>query len=535
MKDKSTALLKNLPQEPGCYLFKNSSGNIIYIGKAKNIKKRVSSYFQKTHEYEFTNKLVREIDTMGWILTTNEVEALLLEAKLIKAHQPAYNIRLKDDKSYPYIKITREKFPRLITARAADIKPNDILFGPFVSGEARREIMRLANSLLKLRVCKTLPKRACLLFHIGLCSAPCIGKISEAEYLQNIEKAKMLLRGKNNELISILEKEMKQFSEEQNYEQAKLRRDQLRALERMKEKEVVHLRKPYNQDVINYILDMPNIYIQLFNIHKGVVSGRRDYTIDASAHAEPKEAFSEFVRQYYFSHDIPKEVILPHTFFGMELLSKYLSRLAGFHVRVTVPRAGEKKKLLVLLKKNIIASHTVGLEELVRLKAALRLPKYPNIIECFDISNLGGKYLVGSMVQFHEGKPRKSEYRRFRIKTVHGQSDFDSMKEVVFRRYQRLLSEKKPFPDLVALDGGKPQLTAGISALQEAGAQIPVIALAKQQEEIYTTDSMAPIKLSKKDPALKILQRIRDEAHRFANAYRKILQKKDMLGKLKKA
>lgn len=527
--------LENLPNVSGCYLFKDGAGSIVYIGKAKNLKKRVSSYFQKNHEYPMTQKLVENIAGVDFIVTNNELEALLLEARLVNTHQPRFNVRLKDDKSYAYIKVTREKFPRCVTARTADIRDGDTLFGPFVSGEARRELLHLAHTLFKLRVCKTLPRRACLLYHIGLCGAPCIGKISEADYGKNIGMAKMLLRGKNDELKKLLEKEMREFSLRENYEQAKARRDQLRALEYLKEKEVVQLKKSYNQDVLNFIPAAGKLSIQLFNINKGVISGKKEYQADMDFSKDPVEIFSEFVRRYYYLNDIPKEVIVPHALSDMEFFSKYLSRLAGFSVRVIVPRAGEKKKLLELLKKNIITSHAFGPEELMRLKEALQLPRSPAVIECFDISNLGEKYCVGSMVQFREGKPHKAEYRRFRIRTVLGQSDFGSMKEVVSRRYRRLLSEGKAFPDLVVLDGGKPQLTAGISALRELGVQIPVIALAKQEEEIYTTGSMMPIKLSKKDSALKVLQRARNEAHRFANAYQRILRKKGMFGKLKKS
>lgn len=523
------SLAKNVPKGPGCYLFKDEKGDILYIGKAINLQKRVNSYFTKVHVYSKTEELARNIHSVDFIVTNNEIEALLLEARLVHQHQPRFNILLKDDKSYAYIKITHEEFPRFITARTADIKKGDTVYGPYVSGEARKEFLRLIHTLFKLRVCRNLPKRACLLYHIGQCSAPCINKISKIEYLENVKRAEMLLKGKNKELIGILQDEMKTFSKREQYEIAKIRRDQIGALEHLAQKEIVHLRKHYNQDVINYIIDGHAMYIQLFNIHKGVISSRRDYSLDDKDMVRKQdEVFSQFIIQYYFSHDIPKEVIIPKKVIDQNLLKKYLEKISGNVVEITIPRAGNKRKLLDLLKENIIAKHRLGDVNLQRLRELLSLPTYPKIIECFDISNFGSESMVGSMVQFREGKSDKSNYRRFRIKTVRGQSDFDSMKEVVFRRYYRLKQEKSAFPDLVVVDGGRPQLSAALSAFQELGISLPLIGLAKQEEEIYSTDHMHPIKLSPSDGALQLLQRIRNEAHRFANKYHRLLRGKNL-------
>lgn len=517
-------LIKNVPHKPGCYLFKNEKGDVLYIGKARDLKKRVRSYFRRDQEYEKTKVLAWEIQSVDFIVTNNEVEALLLEARLVRERQPRYNILLKDDKSYPYIMVTKEEYPRLITVRTSDLKKGDTVYGPYISGASRREFLRLANSLFKLRVCRTLPRRACILYHIGQCSAPCIANIERKEYLENMKKAEMLLKGNTKELMEILENEMKKFSKNLNYELAKIRRDQIKALKYLAQKEIVHLRKRYNQDVIHYIVEGKTFYIQLFNIHKGVISNRKDYVIKTRFGDERHEIIQEFLQRYYYENDIPNEIILPHIFPEYILFQKFLEKLSGRAVRMTHPKKGDKKKLLDLLKENIISKHQLGSPVLRRLAEVLRLEAYPGTIECFDISNLGPKYIAGSLVHFQDGEPNKSQYRRFRVKTVLRPSDFDSIKEIVFRRYYRLKMENAVLPNLVVIDGGKPQLTAALCALKELGLTIPTIALAKREEEIYSMDTMYPLKLSKSDPALKLLQRIRNEAHRFAVKYHRLLR-----------
>ncbi len=520
-------IIKKMPHASGCYLFKDEKGEIIYVGKAKDLHKRASSYFKEVHQYEKTRELVKHIYEADYIITNNEIEALLLEARLIKERQPKYNISLKDDKSYAYIKVTQEEFSRFVTARTADIKKGDTVYGPYVSGEARREFLRLINRMFKLRVCKKLPKRACLLYHIGQCSAPCIEKISKLEYLQNVKKAEMLLRGDNKELIVILGEEMRRYSGSEEYELAKSRRDQISALTYLAQKEVVHLRKQYNQDVINYIIDNGAMLIQIFNIHKGVISNRKDFMLEEKdILKKTDEIFSQFLSQYYYSSDIPQEIIIPKKIADKKIFEGFLEKLAGHKVVITIPNKGDKKKLLDLLRQNIISKNELGDMGLHTLKEALNLPAYPRVIECFDISNLGNTFLVASMVRFREGKPDKSNYRRFKIKSVQGQSDFDSMKEAVYRRYYRLKMEGSEMPNLIVIDGGKPQLTAALASLNELGLSIPLIALAKKEEEIYMTDQMHPLKLLKNNPALHVLQRIRNEAHRFANKYHRLLRSK---------
>lgn len=516
--------LDKAPKQPGCYLFKDKTRKVLYIGKAKDIKKRVAWYFKKENQDVKTRHLVQEIKDVGYIVTDNEVEAFLLEASLIRKHQPKYNIELKGGVRYAYIKITDDKFPRLEVVRK--IKKGDKIFGPYTSGQSRQEAVRLVNSLFKFRVCQRLPKRACLLFHIKQCSAPCIGKISEVEYKKNVAKAEMLLKGKTNDLVKNLHGEMKNFSSKLNYELAKIRRDQIIALENISQRQKVQLQKRYNQDVINYKTLVNKFVVQLFNINKGIISGRKEFKIKTPLEKNEQENISEFIRQYYYTEDIPHEIILPAKLADQNLLEKYLSKLAKIKVRITIPQKGDKMKLLALVAKNIEVGLRLGENSLLELQNKLKLPTLPRVIEAFDVSNLGPTDVVGSMVYFKDGKPDKNNYRRFKIKTFKGQSDFDAMKEIIYRRYYRVTKEKTQLPDLIMVDGGKPQLTAALISLREFGLQLPVIALAKKEEEIFTPSNRYSVKLSKKSVSLKLLQKIRDEAHRFAIKYQRLLRSK---------
>lgn len=516
--------LNKAPKQPGCYLFKDKEGDIIYIGKAKDIKNRVFSYFQKENQDVKTQALVKKIFDVSFIITDNEVEAFLLEASLIKKYQPKYNIELKGGVRYAYIKITDDKFPRLETVRV--IKKSDKVFGPYPSGSSRVETIRLANSLFKLRVCHKLPKHSCLLYHIKQCSAPCIAKISEANYKKNVVKAEMILKGKTKDLIRNLQKEMRGYSKKLNYELAKIRRDQILALENITQRQKVQLQKRYNQDIINFKQVLNKLVVQLFNINKGVISGRKEFKIRAPLNQDMLDNISEFLRQYYYTNDIPQEIILPNKLVDQSLLEKYFSKLAKVKIKITVPQKGDKLKLLKLVKKNIDVGLKLGENSLLELQNKLNLPTLPRVIEAFDVSNLGPTDVVGSMVQFRDGIPDKNNYRRFKIKTFQGQSDFDAMKEIVYRRYYKITKEKSALPDLIMVDGGKPQLSATLISLRELGMQLPVIALAKKQEEIFAPNNRYPIRLPKKTASLKLLQRIRDEAHRFAIKYQRSLRTK---------
>jgi len=516
--------IKTAPTHPGCYLFKNDLNRVIYIGKAKNLRNRVAWYFKKENQAGKTAKLVSQIVGVEFIVTDTEVEALLLEAELIRKHQPKYNIQLKSGVRYAYVRITKEKFPRLETARV--IKKTDQVFGPYVSGQSRQQAIRLANSLFKLRVCRHLPKRACLLYHIKQCGAPCINNISETDYNQNVAKAALLLKGKTKELIEYLAAEMKAYADHRQYELAKVRRDQILALKNISERQKVFLKRRYNQDVINFSKTGHKFTVQLFNINKGVISGRKEFNFTLSVLGKDNESLSDFIRQYYYTQDIPQEIIVPEALPEKSLLEKYLEKIAGHKVKILAPQKGDKLKLLALVKKNIEVGLKAGDRGLSELQEKLALPFLPRTIECFDISNLGPTDVVGSMVHFNDGRPDKNNYRRFKIKTFLGQSDYEGIKEIVYRRYYGLIKEKGRFPDLIVVDGGKPQLSAALAALRSLGLQLPVIGLAKREEEIYANSSRYPLRLPKKSPALKLLQRIRDEAHRFAITYQKVLRGK---------
>jgi len=515
--------IKKISEKPGIYQFRDIQDNLLYIGKAKSLKKRVGSYFSKKHEDLKTNKLVKKVKDIEVITTKNEVEALILEASLIRKYKPPYNIDLKESSGrYACLKITDEKFPRVVVARNEKDKQDGKIFGPFTSAISRREAQYYVNSILKLRTCNKLPKIACLLYHIHLCSAPCIKKISVEKYQDNVKKAEKFLKGDINELKKELEIEMRGLSDDLKYEQAKVVRDQILAISRLQEKQNINLPKRYDQDVINYINTPKEMVLQLFNINKGLISAKHEFRAGSNN-------ISEFLRRYYDDHDIPEEIIIPEKLSDAGVLEKYLSMLKKRRVVITVPKQGNKLALLNLLKQNLEISARVGNAVLSELQTALNLPKMPNIIEMFDISHTGGEEIVASMVQFSSGQPNKSAYRKFKMRTVKDNDDFKSMREVVGRRYSRLLEEKKQLPDLIIVDGGRGQLSSALAVLRELGLNIPLISLAKREEEVYTVGRRFPVRLSKKSEGLKLLQRIRDEAHRFAITFHRQRRSKKLL------
>ncbi|MBN1779102.1 MAG: excinuclease ABC subunit UvrC [Candidatus Buchananbacteria bacterium] len=516
--------IRNLPNHPGCYLFKNRADEIIYIGKAKDLKKRVSSYFNKNIVDPKTKQLVSKIKNLDYIVTDSEVEALLLEARLIKDQQPQYNLELKGGVRYAYIKVTNELFPRLETVRI--FKNKDEVYGPYVWGTARRNLIRLANTLFKLRVGKTKPQAVAGKYKIKCSVPPWTRIISLEEYKKDLDRARMLLQGKVEKLIVDLKKEMDQFSSQEKYELAKLRRDQIKALVNLQSEQKIHLKKNYDQDVINGIITANKFIVQLFNINKGVVSGRKQFSFAISIKQDLPELLAGFVKQYYYSHELPQEVVAPVELPEKTTIESYLTRLAGRKVRIKMAKRGTNLQLLELVKKNILVSLKRGDSALFELQESLSLPKLPTVIECFDVSNLGDSFIVGSMVCFKDGLPDKNNYRRFKIKWQTGQSDFDAMREIIYRRYYRLKIDKADLPDLILIDGGKPQMSAGLAALRSLGLTIPIAALAKKQEEIYRPGNSESIKLDRKSDALKLVQKIRDEAHRFAITYNRLLRRK---------
>ncbi len=506
-----------LPAEPGCYLFSDEGGNVIYVGKARNLRKRVSSYFSRHDLDPKTARLVDAIAGIDFIVTDTEVEAFILENTLIKKHQPKYNIDLKDSKTYAYIHITDEPFPRIHVARGPD--GNGRYYGPFVSARERDDLLRLLKSLFGLRSCRRLPRRACLRAHIGSCSAPCIGRIGEEEYGERVRRAEAVLKGDIGGLIRTLRDEMAAYAERLDYERAMDLRDQITALERLRERQHVDRQKTYNEDIINYIRSDGTVYLMLFNVDRGTLAGKHQYTFD-----ETEGFLEEFLARYYADHEPPEEVILPEPV--DDAVAIYLSHLRGGKVRLVVPQRGEKKNLLDLVRKNVEITFFGDRIKLEELRSRLHLPSLPVAIECFDISHLSGTAMVGSMVRFYCGKPDRRNYRRFRIRSVEGIDDFAAIAEVVRRRYTRLKKEGGELPDLILIDGGKGQLAAATAVLRELGVSIPIAAIAKREEEVFIPGFSHPLPLDRHEKASLFIQEIRDEAHRFAITYHRNLRRK---------
>jgi len=513
--------LSKVPTNPGCYIYKDFSGTVIYVGKAKNLRKRVSSYFQKKDHDAKTAALVRNIHSAEFIITDTENEALLLENNLIKKHGPKYNIDLKDSRRYAYLLVTDEKFPRLLVAR--DRKEKGQYFGPFTSGIDRDYIQKFLVKTFKIRTCRKLPKRECLRFHIGLCPAPCTGRIDEIAYKKSIMQAVEVLKGKTSDVIVQLKKEMESASNKLQYEVALNIRNQIDSLSWLEENQKVERKKKYNEDIINYFVTTEKTYLMLFNIHNGILENRQEYEFE---NTPSEDVLEQFLVQHYDKNTVPKEIIIPHRISASVV--SFLDSKRKDKIIITVPKIGEKKNLLELVQKNIEGIFLKGQKSVEVLRKELKLNSTPRIIECFDISHLSGTFTVASMVKFKDGHPDKKEYRRFKIRTVIGIDDFSSIAEVVRRRYAKLVSDEAEMPDLIVIDGGKGQLHFALQELHKLRVRVPIISLAKKFEEIYEPGNSKPIILDRKSEGLKLLQKIRDEAHRFAITYNRLLRQKEI-------
>ena len=516
--------LADIPHSPGCYLYKDQMGTIIYVGKAKDLRKRVSSYFQKRDQDPKTQKLVQTIAGVEYIVTGTDEEAYLLENSLIKRHQPKYNIDLRDAKSYAYIELTKEAFPRITIARKA--KGAGQFFGPFVSGKERDYVLTVVKKTFRLRSCKSMPRnmRPCLRFHIGNCTGPCAGKVSAEEYARQCGQAEAVLKGRTAELVAALTEEMNRYAAAMEFEAAMRCRDVITAVTHLAGRQCVSRQKDYDEDVIHFLTAEGMVYLMVFHVYQGTLGGREEFLF-----AESAGFFEEFLAQYYSEHAAPREVIVPEAVDAS--LAGYLGSVAGRKVVFTVPKQGEKAKLLELARRNIETVHFGDEIRVEELRQALHLADAPKVVECFDISHLAGTDTVASMVQFRNGRAEKKSYRRFRIKTVEGIDDFASMAEVVRRRYSRLVAEEKELPDLILIDGGKEQLSAAKRVLDELEVDVPVISLAKSEEEVFVSGVPFPLPFGKKTRANMYLQEIRDEAHRFAVEYNRLLRKKRVVGK----
>jgi excinuclease ABC subunit C len=512
--------LSNIPTNPGCYLFSDKKNNVIYVGKAKNLKKRVKSYFQKKDLDTKTAVMLEYVDSVDFIATDNEVEALVLENNLIKKNSPKYNINLKDSKRFAYIQLTDDDFPRILYARGPSGKGK--FYGPFVSAAARDDILWLLKKTFQIRTCKRMPKKACLRYHINLCLAPCIKKVSKKDYSDVISRVEMVLKGKTGELVKSLASEMKEASKKEDFEHALELRNQISAIKWLSEKQDMERLKRYNEDIINYITKGGKVYLILFNIYAGILKNKQEFEFNYN-----DDFLEEFIVQYYSENNVPKELILPKQ--TDESIVSFLTEKREGAVSVKVPQKGDKKRLLDLVKMNVELTFFGDTEKLVDLKNELKLQDIPTVIECFDVSHLSGTSTVASMVQFRNARPDKSNYRRFKIRTVEGIDDVAAIGEVVKRRYKRLKREKTSMPDLIIIDGGMGQLNSALNQLSDLELKIPVISIAKKFEKIYVPGLSFPVSLDKKSKAQKLIQEIRDEAHRFALSYSKILRKKEMI------
>jgi excinuclease ABC subunit C len=512
--------INSIPKDSGCYLFKDKKGTVIYVGKAKNLKKRVSNYNRFNNLDIKTQHLVNNVETIDYVITDNEIEAFILENTLIKKYQPKYNIDLKDAKNYSYIRLTDENYPRILIAR--DKKKSGKFFGPFISAKERDYILYFLRRTFKIRTCKKIPKKTCLRYHINLCNAPCIDNISLKEYNESIKKIRLVLSGKSSDLIKQLNKKMNSNMKDLRYEEALKIRNELFAIEKINERQKMQREKKHDEDIINFKIKDDKVYLLLFHVYKGTLSDKSEFIFDYN-----DDFLDEFIIQYYSENQIPKEIIISRKL--NDSIESFLQSKKGGNVIINNPIKGEKKQLLDLVDKNIDKTFFKGFNKTNSLKIKLNLLNNPKIIECFDISHLSGTSIVGSMVQFVEGKAFKNNYRRYRIRSIKKIDDFEAIAEIVRRRYRRIIDEKGVFPDLIIIDGGKGQLNYALKELKKLNIDIPIISIAKQFEEIYTPKHFKPIKLDKKDIALKYIQEIRDEAHRFAINYNKLLRRKELI------
>ena len=504
-----------IPTESGVYLFRDQQNKILYIGKAKNLRSRVRSYFAEINQSIKTKRLVSRINRIDWIVVNNETEALLLENRLVKKHTPKYNINLKDAKTFAYIAFTREKFPRLVTTRKVSRKLES--FGPYTDGFTRRELHKLVGKVFKLRDCRKLPKRECLNFHIERCTAPCTGNVSLEQYQNQVEQARIFLNGKYEQTLERLNLQMQEASRNRNYEYALDLRKQMASIRLLTQKQIVDNERDFDQDVMAFRRVGEKMLVVQTSIRKGVLLGKKEFSVEIQPQIE-----QEFFKVYYTENPIPNEILLNTRFWNNETektaLEHFLSSQRGALVKLTTPRRGDKRALIELAEKNIEAALAED-NVLADLQKALDLQVLPRIIECFDISNFGQEHVVASMVRFVDTKPDKSNYRRFKMKTVNRQNDFAALHEVVTRRYKRLLNEKMLMPDLVIVDGGSVQVNAANKALKSLGLELPLVGLAKEHEEIHLPNEDVPRQFFTNSRMMLLLRQIRDTAHNFAVRY----------------
>ncbi|HFU7089774.1 excinuclease ABC subunit C [Bacillus anthracis] len=524
-----------LPDQPGCYLMKDKQGTVIYVGKAKVLKNRVRSYFTGSHDGK-TLRLVGEIVDFEYIVTSSNLEALILELNLIKKHDPKYNIQLKDDKTYPFIKITAEKQPRLLITRNVK-KDKGKYFGPYPNAQSAHETKKLLDRMYPLRKCSNMPDKVCLYYHMGQCLAPCVKEVTEEQNKEIVDEIIKFLNGGHKEVRSELETKMYEASEKLEFERAKELRDQIAHIDAIMEKQKMIMSDLVDRDVFGYAVDKGWMCVQVFFVRKGKLI-ERDVSM-FPIYDEPEEGFLTFIGQFYenSSHFKPKEIVVPGSI-DSELVERFLE------VEATQPKRGKKKDLVELANKNAKIAleekfYLIERDEERTIKAVENLGKQlgietPYRIEAFDNSNIQGANPVSAMIAFIDGKPAKKEYRKYKIKTVQGPDDYESMREVVRRRYTRALKENLPLPDLIIIDGGKGHLAAASDILEnELGLYIPMAGLVKDDKHktshLIIGDPPEPVMLERNSQEFYLLQRIQDEVHRFAITFHRQLHGKSVI------
>lgn len=543
--------LKKLPKKPGVYIMHDEDDNIIYVGKAVILRNRVRSYFREsTKKTEKIAQMVSKIDWFEYVVTDSELEALVLENNLIKEHQPKYNTMLKDDKTYPYIKVTlQETYPRILVTRQVK-KDNARYFGPYTSAASVRETVDLLRKLYKIRTCRNLKEGSCLYYHIGQCDAPCEKKISPEEYGENVKKALQFLNGDYKPLLSALKDQMLEASENMEFEKAAELRDRLQAVQQIAQKQKITDLAGDDKDIIALASDEQSVIVQVFFVREGKILGREHFYMKHTEDEKAEDILKSFIMQYYAnSPQIPKELIVSSAVTDQELLEDWLRDLKKSKVAITTPVKGKKEKLVELAEKN---AKIVLQQDIEKIKNAKRkkesalheletLLKLDPIdrIEAYDISNISGFNAVGSMVVFEDGNRKKNDYRKFKIRSVEGPDDYASMREVLTRRFSHGLKEREEgkeggfvkFPDLIMMDGGKGQVNIATSVLEELGLDIPVCGMVKDDRHrtrgLYFQNE--EIAIDTRGEGFKLITRIQDEAHRFAITFHRSLRGKEQV------
>lgn len=541
--------INNLPSLPGVYIYKNKFAKIIYIGKAVNIRNRVRSYFQSNRVVDAKTKaLIDHISDLEYIVTDNEAEALILEDSLIKKYKPRYNILLRDDKTYPFIQITNEEFPQIISTRRV-VRDGSRYFGPYTDVQLMKKVLRLVRSIFKIRSCKLylteesikLGKfRLCLDYQIGKCDGPCEGLIPKDDYNDNIRNAIRLIEGKTNEIEKMLESKMIESANKFKYERAAYFRNQIFLLRDFTYNQKIVTPELIDRDVIGFARNLGYTCTLIFKVRDGRLIGKHHYIFKDSKEILDSNILRVTLEKWYLESEfVPDEILLPIPIDEEKFLLDYLRQKKGKAVTISIPKLGEKRKIVDLANENAdfqLKEYLLAVQKrdqilpkiVLQVQKDLNLQMPPRFVVCFDNSHLQGQELVSSMVAFKDGKPLKSEYRRFKIKTVSVGDDFGAMREAVQRYFRRIIDEKKELPNLMIIDGGKGQLNEVFSVMKqfELDSEINVIAIAKRLEEIYLPKIREPLILSRTSPTLQFIQRLRDEAHRFAIKYHRSLREK---------